>query len=156
MTYPAMKTTVCVLALLMGACALVGGGDGTRADLEAHRRLWNQQAIDSYAYDLNIGCFCPVFGPVRVFVLADTVANVVPSDTLGRPAPTTEQIQFYARTIDDLFGVIENALARNADDLQVTYDAALGYPTRISIDFEKNAVDDEVVYQADNLLPLHE
>ena len=47
-------------------------------------------------------------------------------------------------TMDKLFGVVQAALDRRAQGILVTYDPTFGYPTRISIDENKVAVDDEL------------
>jgi hypothetical protein len=38
----------------------------------------------------------------------------------------------------------------DADEVLVTYDATYGFPTSISIDQIKEAVDDEISYQVEN------
>ncbi|HMB89921.1 MAG TPA: DUF6174 domain-containing protein, partial [Rhodothermales bacterium] len=57
---------------------------------------------------------------------------------------------FNIITIDGLFEVLQRAL-KEADDVEVDYDAQYGFPTRIAIDYYKNAVDDEVSYRATDL-----
>jgi len=49
-------------------------------------------------------------------------------------------------TVDGLFDVIASANARNAAVLDASYDASLGYPTSISIDYTRNVADDEITY----------
>ena len=54
------------------------------------------------------------------------------------------------KTMDELFGVLAQAYAQNADEVLVEYTALLGYPTFISIDYNLNVTDDEIFYGVDN------
>jgi len=65
-------------------------------------------------------------------------------------------LDYYSQrdTVEELFGVIESAQAGAADEVTVEYDPESGYPVRISIDYIKQAVDDEVSYQITNLVLL--
>jgi len=53
-----------------------------------------------------------------------------------------------SKTIDKLFGVVEDAIKRQTDEISVTYDSRFGYPTHIRIDYLKEAVDEEIAYKA--------
>lgn len=57
----------------------------------------------------------------------------------------------YVETIDDLFDMIERA-EKDADEFLVEY-AIEGYPTLISIDWIKEAVDDEMYFQISAVQP---
>jgi hypothetical protein len=58
------------------------------------------------------------------------------------------------RTIPGLFNIIRRAHERNADRLDVSYNEALGYPTRITIDRSVWAIDDETDYQITDLVEI--
>ena len=45
--------------------------------------------------------------------------------------------------INGLFEVIQDAIDDEADQITVSYDSELGYPTNIEIDYNVNAIDDE-------------
>lgn len=130
-----------ILLILGGAC----GQNGQRQSLARHQRLWVQQGIESYRYQLKINCFCPpeVTDPVIVEVSDGSVISVSYVAT-GTPAET----RYFEKydTVDELFLVIDDALERKAAEISVTYDETLGLPTRIYIDFEKLALDDEIAY----------
>lgn len=143
-----------LLPLLLTSCTLLGDDGDRRSELERRRQQWERQGIDSYEYELNIACFCPYFGPVQITVRADTVAALAFDPPPDLPPPTEAQSAFYDRTVDDLFDVIERAFRQGADDLEVEYHDALGYPTRISIDYYENALDDEIGYTVYSLTPL--
>ena len=55
------------------------------------------------------------------------------------------------RTIDGLFDFIQEAINRNAESIQVTYDPTYAYPTSVSIDYIKQAVDEEMAFKASDL-----
>lgn len=73
-------------------------------------------------------------GSPRSVVYADTGASVA-----------TDYFQHYD-TVEKLFDAIQDAIKRDADEVTVTYDPALGYPSNISIDFEEMAIDDEITF----------
>jgi hypothetical protein len=50
-------------------------------------------------------------------------------------------------TVEELFDAVERALEHDAHEIEVTYDADLGYPDFIFIDHEEMAIDDEVGYR---------
>lgn len=47
--------------------------------------------------------------------------------------------------IEELFGKIQNAINRRADSFEADYDQVLSYPTSVSVDYEKRAIDDESI-----------
>jgi hypothetical protein len=61
------------------------------------------------------------------------------------PDPTQSVDATSYPTVEGLFDTIRDGLDR-AGSIEVTYDAARGYPTRIAIDWVKNAIDDEIAY----------
>lgn len=49
-------------------------------------------------------------------------------------------------TISQLFDFIRDAIARDAYRFEAEFDPRLGYPVRVSVDFDREMVDEEVVY----------
>jgi hypothetical protein len=117
--------------------------------LQEKERQWAAQNIADYKYTLRISCFCPpeVVGPVVIEVRNRAAASVTVVES-GEPA----NAQYFSRydTVEKLFAVIQAAMDDNADSISVTYDSALGYPTHISIDHAKMAIDDEISYTITN------
>jgi hypothetical protein len=70
----------------------------------------------------------------------------------GEPVPGDLAPHFP--TVDGLFDVIKDAMDRDVHQLRVTYDGDTGIPVDIWIDYEANAVDEELGYQV--TLPLGE
>jgi len=147
-----MKNRVFISAilplLLLAGCAILGEDDDP-SEVAQQRRQWERLGFDAYEYDLAIFCFCPHIDPVRVQVRADTVFSVTLVET-GAPV----EDPFRARTIDELFDVIEDAVAQEANQLDVEYDEAFGYPSRIYVDYRINVIDEERTFVAENLRSL--
>lgn len=128
------------LALLSG-CSIFNSSDNS--DLDDARERWTSAAISDYIYSLTVSCFCSETGTFEVEVRNGVVVGVTPSASVGK-------------TVDELFGVVAQAYAQNADTVTVSYDAELGYPTSITIDYVSDGVsDDEIFYGAENLEPLN-
>jgi hypothetical protein len=147
-----------VLALALTACesptrptdaAFGDDRTATRAAFQQARGRWSSVGISDYDYDFRRSCFCapPFTAPVRITVRSGHVTAVVSSDT-GAPLST----QGYP-SVDDLFGMLQEALDSNAYAVRVTYDAALGYPTRFYIDRDTRIADEELAVETSALQP---
>jgi hypothetical protein len=142
----------CILmtaALLLVSAAGFGCRGGLRDELDKHRRIWENEVVRDYQYRLQVLCFCPpeVTNPVIVEVKGGVTSSVIYVGT-GLPVGNNNFIRYD--TIEEMFQVIEDAINQNADEIKVEYNADLGYPTRIEIDFIKMAVDDEITYTISN------
>src|SRR5512143_3413853 len=120
----ALRTTILAAALSLG---LLGCGDGTspldqRLDLAANRAKWQRAGLVSYTYTLQQFCCCAFTQPVRLYVVNDVVVRAIAS-----PGDSAVSPQFFP-TVDHLFAFIDDAIARRAAVLLVTYDPTLGYP----------------------------
>jgi len=125
-----------VLAAVVGCNPF--GLDGI-GDLEDARERWRNAGVSSYAYTLTRGCFCPPqrTGPVRISVSAGQVVERVYSD-----GTAVDPNQDLWPTMDGLFDHAERAL-RDAHEVTIRYDPQLGYPSEISVDWIRDAIDDE-------------
>lgn len=140
-------TTILAAALSLG---LLGCGNGTspisqRLELEANRAKWQRAGLVSYTYTLQQLCFCAYTQPVRLYVVNDVVVRALASSGDSAVSP-----QFFP-SVDRLFAFVDDAIARRAAVLRVTYDPALGYPVEIVYDGAVNAADDEVTYHVTDL-----
>jgi hypothetical protein len=52
------------------------------------------------------------------------------------------------RTVESLFTEAERLIRSDAEEVTVVFDRTLGFPTRISVDRWRNAVDDEWAWTA--------
>uniref|UniRef100_UPI0030DA0D0D DUF6174 domain-containing protein n=1 Tax=Crocosphaera watsonii TaxID=263511 RepID=UPI0030DA0D0D len=122
-----------------------------RETLEENRQLWRSQTIKNYQYIYQQQCFCPPpsNNALKVSVKNDKLSQVV---NLNNNQVITDLTS--PKTIEELFNIIEDAIKRNADEMQISYDPTLGYPTRVAIDYEKILVDEEITYTVTNLSKL--
>ena len=107
------------------------------------RSRWAAAAVESYSFEVQRFCFC---GPdftrrIRVEVIDGSVGTVVYVDS-GEPVPDPTA----APVVEDLFDEIQDAIDREAHSLVAEYDADLGHPTEVSIDYLEFAVDEEMAF----------
>lgn len=136
--------------LLLTGCAIFGeSDDDDLSEVAQRQRQWQRLGIDAYEYDLTILCFCAHIDPVRVQVRADTVFSAFDPET----GEIVEE-PYRVRTIDELFDIIVDAEAREADRLEVEYDEVFGFPAHIYVDYRFNLADEERTFVAENFRSL--
>ena len=119
-------------------------------DLDLNRETWQSRAVTQYGYRLQITCFCSMDIVQPVFVEVDD--NAITGVQLVETGEELTQSQFkFFYTIEGLFGAVQNAIDEGADSLATIYDAQLGYPTSILIDFSRGLADDELGLDASEL-----
>lgn len=132
------------LALVLAGCVNAFGLDSERERdrLDRSWSRWDRARIFDYDYVVERSCYCgfEITEPVRVVVRNGRVVD-----------------RYYVRSgfgvdpyywsifpsIDGLFSEVADAI-RTAHDLEVSYDRDFGFPVRVGIDYQRNAVDDEV------------
>ena len=138
---PFRSFTYATLALAMAAS---GCSDltGLERELEANRELWESEGPAAYVFDYGVVCYCPpqINRAVTITVDGEGVVSATYVDS-GEPVDPFDPEDFP--TVDDLFDEIESALAQDPYSLRAEYDAQLGYPTNVFIDFEENIADEE-------------
>jgi len=152
--HPAATRLASIAALLFVlltavGCELLGHNSNHDADLAVNRRIWDAGNTGNYTFSLLRGCFCVYGGPFDITVLDNQIVDVsrpLPYEPATVPA---EDYQYF-QTIDDLFDILASAYRTGADDVSVDY-SDRGNPSLISIDYLKNAVDDEVSYTVSEL-----
>jgi hypothetical protein len=152
------------LALVVAGAGIAAcsGGLGTgplerrarEVELEESRDRWQALHYGDYVYTLRRSCFCTPEStrPMRIRVHAGVVVSAIYVDD-GTPVPAG--LEFAVLTVDQLFALADDAI-RHADEVDVTYDDAVGYPRRIAIDHIRQAVDDEITYEASDLAPVQD
>jgi hypothetical protein len=134
-----------VLLLATLACAALGAAAQT-ADLAAGRSAWRAAKLGDYEYGYRKYCACHPDSP------PETVVTVRGGEVVGvrhRPVDSANEVQAEARnlkyywTIDELFELIESAQRRGAR-VRATFDPQRGFPTEIHIDYDENAIGDEL------------
>ncbi|MBH8551628.1 hypothetical protein I8751_04410 [Nostocaceae cyanobacterium CENA357] len=117
--------------------------------LKFNRHLWNQQNISNYRYTFSNGCFCipDARGPVIIEVRNGQTTSIT---SVATGLPVDGQFFQQYNTIPKLFNVIQDAINRRAYSLNVQYDARLGYPTQIDIDYNAQIADEELYLTIEN------
>ena len=143
-----MRSSSCssfVVGLTLIACLACSDSTSAEDELTAARTRWAQEGPRTYVMVLFRSCECTpeMTGPVRV-----TVAN---GNILSRRYTENGTIVSASMStafpdVEGLFDFIEDAQRQNAFRLDVRYDPLLGYPTLISVDYDRMIADDEFVY----------
>ena len=116
------------------------------AALDGARARWQSAALASYEYGYHKYCDCHRESP------PETVGTVRGGSVTGvrhRPAGTTTEVPAaeknfdYYWTVDGLFALIASAQARGVQ-VRAAYDAELGFPREIYIDYDTNLIGDEL------------
>ena len=115
-------------------------------DTAGARARWQAAAIDDYEYSYQRVCDC------HPDQLADTIVTVIDGevaavryarDDYAEDIPVAEDRLEWFRTIEDLFTLVENAAAGDAD-VRATYHPERGYPTKVYVDYVRDLIGDEV------------
>ena len=134
------KLILITLVFILAACT-VGG-----SELSQNQTKWQNANIAHYRFQLDVSCFCAFREkmPLTVEVQNGQVVSMTYSD--GTPVSADDQTNMgfnqYA-TIDNLFRYTAQRL-KDAEEVNVTYDATYGYPTQVNIDGKKEIADDEL------------
>ena len=128
------------IVLALAACSA-----GNQTEIERNKEKWQDANITHYRYNLTLGCFC-VFSQDIPLVIEVMDGNVVSMEYKNRNPIDTTNREFFERfsTIDRIFSELEADLAGAADEVTVTYDPTYGFPVEVTIDYVKEATDDEL------------
>ncbi|MEU6762433.1 DUF6174 domain-containing protein [Streptomyces sp. NPDC046853] len=129
-------SAVALIGMLIGATAACGTEDARDGS------TWEEPS--SYAYTLkSTEGERSLLGTFRVTVRDGKVAEAVGLDESGRRV--AKQLPGEVPTIGELLEELEQARHDRADTAEAKY-ASDGHPLRISLDRDKNALDDEALY----------
>lgn len=145
------------LLSLGGAHTQAAAADQSEADeLEQHRALWQASGLAAYEYGYNKFCECHRETP------PETLVTVREGEVVGvrhRPfgfdhdvLAEERNLQWYW-TVEGLFDLVDAALQREAE-VRIDYDAMLGFPTHVYIDYDTNLIGDELDVRLTRLEPL--
>ncbi|MBS4752637.1 hypothetical protein KG112_07420 [Nocardioides sp. zg-ZUI104] len=98
-----------------------------------------------YTYLLEVVCYCPPVGPVRVTVADGEVRDAVL--TTGEPGAGAPGDQAPAHTRLSIQDILAEANDPAAADVRVDWPAAATHPDSVSIDRRAGVFDDEVTYR---------
>ena len=140
------------LLLLVGGCSDPTGPEEAR--LTAAQRRWEatRPASNSYTMQQRVVCFCITgASSFQVTVTTGTITRAV-NRTTGESMSVALLTIF--RTVDQLFAQAREGLTREGVVQSMAFDPVLGYPTTLSLDPIRSAIDDEVAYVTSNVAPL--
>ena len=148
------KLLFILMALVLAACS-VAGPAGSQSEIEQNKEKWQDANILHYRYHLSITCFC-VFSqdmPLIIEVQDGEVVSMEFQSGNEIDASSLELFDKYA-TIDRILSELEADLNGAADEVIVKYDPTYGFPTEATIDFIKEAIDDELYLSISNFEEL--
>ena len=143
------------LTLALAACTAAGNAMGSQSEIEQNKEKWQNANISHYRYHLFISCFC-VFTqdmPLIIEVQGGEIVSMEYQSGNEIDATNRELFEKYA-TIDRLFAELEAGLNGAADEVIAKYDPTHGFPTEATIDFVKEATDDELYLNLSNFEEL--
>jgi hypothetical protein len=136
--------------ILVAACGFLEPDD-PREDLSDARALWAAQAITRHEFRFARSCEClPEETRLYRIRVTDGAVVEVRDAATGNPAPSS----YAAPTVEELFALVQDAVDRGAARIEAQYDSVLGYPTRISVDYDLQVADEELMLRAEALASL--
>lgn len=125
-------------------------GNTAADELAAARGLWLEADLTRYSFTFQRFCFCPpeIIAPVLIEVRNGRVDSVSrPGAESHLPPPS---ITDYL-TVEGLFGLVQGAIERDSDVIEVDYHPEFGYPVSALFDYEQGASDDELKFEVSGL-----
>jgi hypothetical protein len=126
------------------------------AELDGARARWQGAALGRYEYGYHKFCECHRESP------PETIVTVRDGSVVGvrhRPAgsdaevPAADKNLEYYWTMEGLFALIASAQARGVQ-VRASYDAGLGYPREVYIDYDADFIGDELDVRLTAVTPL--
>ncbi len=140
---------IAMVILGSGGCGLTGPDRSLDRFNEA-KRLWDRENPANYAVTVQRLCFCASVEPVRIVVQNRLVMS---RTVVSTQAPLPANLHDLYPDIPGLFATIKDAYVR-ADAVTVSFDRQYGFPSDATIDYIKNAVDDELSLKVSNFVVL--
>lgn len=134
--------TFALLPALAACGDIVGVGDSDERELRRATQRWNDHRIYNYDYTVQQSCFCPAeLGRAVIVMVRGGFVYDLRYESTFAPVPPFAWSAFP--TVEGLFDIVDDAIYR-ADDVDTTFDREYGFPRLIDIDYERNAIDDEL------------
>src|SRR3990172_6788707 len=134
------KLLLTFVVLALAACSM-----GNQTEIEGNQEKWRDANISHYRFNLSIGCFC-VFSQDMPLVIEVMDGKVVSMEYQSGNAIDATSREFFDKfkKIDGIFSELEADLAGAADEVTAAYDPTYGFPVDVTIDYVKEAIDDEL------------
>ncbi|HEX6369596.1 MAG TPA: DUF6174 domain-containing protein [Longimicrobium sp.] len=138
-----------LLAALAG-CELGDDDSFQSRKLTEARTRWESRNVTSYSYVLELQCFCAPAAelrPVLVTVRNGAVASLqYYHENPAQRTPAPASIFGPYDTVDELFDIVDDAIDRDADVLQVGYDEEYGFPSALNVDYDAGGDDQKLFF----------
>ena len=125
-------------------------------DLDAARALWEDEGFANYSMRYGYGgatgaLAATVHVEGGIVVAFEDVTAV--EGTLSDSAIVARNISVSNfGSVEGLFGIIASAIDRDADVINATYHAKMGYPESVFIDYSETYTDNEISYGVSDVL----
>jgi hypothetical protein len=141
-----MHSTRLLAALALTLTVAACGDAPTNPELEANRQQFSEAMNGSYRFTWRKSCECSAesTAPIRITVQQGTILSALSVET---EQPVSSDTLSTLKTIDGVFDMIEDAYARGAASVHVTYDPAMSFPASVGIDYSLSIADDEFSLQ---------
>ena len=138
--------------LFLASCTIIDADRRSISDkVDLHKELagnierWNLAGSSSYTFTYQKMCYCGDVRPVVITVMNDVIESIRYADE-GQEPVDSDNYRYYD-TIPGIFARV-GQMIETADEMTVRYNSKMGYPTKLSVDQAKNAVDDEFTITA--------
>ena len=116
--------------------------DALAQTIAKNRAMWAESGSQNYRFNFQRTCFClPEYTREAVLDVADRaiIAATYADDGIA----VKDDLDDRYATVDELFALLEEAVAIGAVQIDVVFDAELGYLTSFFIDYDQGIADDE-------------
>jgi hypothetical protein len=119
--------------------------------LAENRAKWAAQGAAEYTFNFSRSCFClPDYRREATLAVASGQINSATYVDDGTVV-AGEVVRSY-KTIEGLFAAIEGAIAMGAAQIDVEFDADMGFPAKVFIDEDLRIADEEAWYSAGKVI----
>lgn len=131
---------------VLGTLATSCTASTDETDPSAALERWENYHPHSYSFTWSESCFCleDVTRPIRIEVATGIDSELIVGATyLDDNTEVVDPVRSRLLTINGVFDKIQAARDAGADKVTVEYDAVLGYPSSVLIDYDFGIGDDE-------------
>jgi hypothetical protein len=124
-----------------------------REQLNAARDQWEDAGYEDYSIVVRRACGDCQGATQFARLIVRNNARVSATFFETGDSVSAAELVLYP-TVLDLFDFIDDAIREGADEVTVSYDGLLGYPTAIYVDRTVDTLNDETAYSAHSVEPL--
>jgi hypothetical protein len=121
--------------------------------LELARTTWADQAPGAYRFTWQRSCECAPEA-TRAIVIEVTGEQISSALYVDDETAVPADVRMYLHTIDGVFAKIQSAIDEGAHAIHVEYDATMGYPRSVAIDYSAHIADEELSLLISDLAAL--